>query len=209
MTRQDTNLGFSIVEALLILVVIGILGFTGWYVYHVRQTADKNHSAAANATVPTYKKKIDTKAKTAAPPVPQGTYLDFKEVRVKMLLSSSISDAVYAPVNNSLSTDGAVAVFGLSTRSIEDAGSNCDASNGPLGLVRVTATAPMRLVPPNGEAPMAPDNKTLFLIGSKYYQYIAPQDFVECGTVSTAQFEANQQAFEQSFASLQSDSAAQ
>jgi len=38
--------GFSAVEALLILVVIGILGFTGWYVYHARQPSDKDYSSA-------------------------------------------------------------------------------------------------------------------------------------------------------------------
>lgn len=57
--------GFSIVEALLILVVIGILGFTGWYIYHAKQASDKNYAVAANTTIPTYKKKTST-ANTAA-----------------------------------------------------------------------------------------------------------------------------------------------
>jgi Tfp pilus assembly protein PilV len=60
MKKHDSNLGFSVVEALLILVVVGILGFTGWYVYHAKQTSDKNYSAASESTVPTYKKKATT-----------------------------------------------------------------------------------------------------------------------------------------------------
>lgn len=68
MTKRDTNLGFSIVEALLILAVVGILGFTGWYVYHAKQTSNKDYSAAASATVPTYKKKTSTKTTTTANP---------------------------------------------------------------------------------------------------------------------------------------------
>jgi Tfp pilus assembly protein PilV len=38
--------GFSVVEGLLILVIVGILGFTGWFVWHARQTADKTLSSA-------------------------------------------------------------------------------------------------------------------------------------------------------------------
>lgn len=37
----------AIVESLLIIVVVGILGFTVWYVYHARQNSDKNLSNAA------------------------------------------------------------------------------------------------------------------------------------------------------------------
>jgi cytoskeletal protein RodZ len=36
--------GFSIVEGLLILVIVGILGFTGWYVYHSQKNASNSYS---------------------------------------------------------------------------------------------------------------------------------------------------------------------
>jgi len=49
--------GFSVIEALLVLVVIGILGFTGWYVYHAKQTSNKDYSDAASSTVPAFKTK--------------------------------------------------------------------------------------------------------------------------------------------------------
>jgi len=66
--KKTNQTGFSIVEALLILVVVGILGFTGWYVYHAKQTSDKSYSAASNSTAPTYKKKTTTtKTATANP----------------------------------------------------------------------------------------------------------------------------------------------
>jgi Tfp pilus assembly protein PilV len=63
MTKTNQS-GFSIVEALLILVVVGILGFTGWYVYHTKQTSDKDYSAT-NSTVPTYKKTNTSSAANA------------------------------------------------------------------------------------------------------------------------------------------------
>jgi predicted negative regulator of RcsB-dependent stress response len=40
--------GFSIVEALLILVIVGILGFVGWFVWHSQKATDKAYSSAAN-----------------------------------------------------------------------------------------------------------------------------------------------------------------
>jgi cytoskeletal protein RodZ len=52
--------GFSAVEALLVLIVIGILGFTGWFVYHAKQTSDKNYSTANSSKTPTYKDKKTT-----------------------------------------------------------------------------------------------------------------------------------------------------
>jgi hypothetical protein len=64
--KQTDQSGFSIIEALLILVAVCILGFTGWYVYHAKQASDQNYSAVTNSTVPTYKNKTSTKAATAA-----------------------------------------------------------------------------------------------------------------------------------------------
>jgi len=62
MKRLKDSLGFSVVEALLILVIAGILGFTGWFVYHAKKTVNKSYSAAAKSTAPTYQKKTSTKA---------------------------------------------------------------------------------------------------------------------------------------------------
>lgn len=45
--RKTDQAGFSIIEALLILVVVGILGFTGWSVYHSRTVTNKDYSSSA------------------------------------------------------------------------------------------------------------------------------------------------------------------
>jgi hypothetical protein len=57
MTKLKNSMGFSAVEALLILIVVGILGFTGWFVYHSQKVANKNYSSQPSATqTPTTKK---------------------------------------------------------------------------------------------------------------------------------------------------------
>jgi len=194
MSRQRSNqTGFGIIGIAIAVVAVVVLSGTGYVAYkaHKKPTSDvsttgSNSTGSAQTTT--------TNTSTAATITPQGTYLDLTQVGVKFLLSSSVSDAVYAPYY-APSSDGAT-VFGISTQSVTSAStaSSCSASHGLLGVISVTTTAPMKLVPPNGEAPMTPDNKTLFLIGNKYYQYIAPQ-------ITT-----DQQAVEQSFATLQSDS---
>jgi len=49
MTRLRNSLGFSAVEALLILVVVGILGFSGWFVYHSQKVANKDYNYSSSA----------------------------------------------------------------------------------------------------------------------------------------------------------------
>lgn len=42
--------GFSAIEGLLIIVIVGILGFTGWYVYNSKQNADKSNTASTQVS---------------------------------------------------------------------------------------------------------------------------------------------------------------
>ncbi len=46
--RQD-KAGFSVVEALIIIIVIGVLGFMGWTVYHAR---NNTHTTVTSSTTP-------------------------------------------------------------------------------------------------------------------------------------------------------------
>lgn len=43
MTKHDASLGFAVIEALLVLVAVGILGLTSWYVYHSQKVASKDY----------------------------------------------------------------------------------------------------------------------------------------------------------------------
>ncbi|HET6925005.1 MAG TPA: type II secretion system protein [Candidatus Saccharimonadales bacterium] len=47
--KQPDQRGFSIVETLLVLVIIGALSFVGYYVQHARKNADVSLDAATNS----------------------------------------------------------------------------------------------------------------------------------------------------------------
>ena len=55
--------GFSVVEGLLILVIVGLLGFTGWYVWktHDKTTDTLNNVDRASNSSPNYSKQVDGK----------------------------------------------------------------------------------------------------------------------------------------------------
>lgn len=59
---KSNQSGFGVVEGLLILIIVGILGFTGWYVWHSKNNANENLNAAANTNLSTSstKKKSTT-----------------------------------------------------------------------------------------------------------------------------------------------------
>jgi hypothetical protein len=96
---KNNQTGFSAVEAFLILIIIAIVGGTGWYVWHAKQTADKSLSSSA-ITSPTFEKKTAT---TVPPQASSKTYLTIKEWGIKVKLGSAdpsiISYTLLGPTN--------------------------------------------------------------------------------------------------------------
>lgn len=57
--------GFTLIEGLLILVIVGLLGGTGWYVWNAKENSDKGPSKASYIDTTTTGTK-------PAPPIPEG-----------------------------------------------------------------------------------------------------------------------------------------
>jgi hypothetical protein len=55
---RKNNDGFSAIETLLILIIIGLVGFVGWYVYQAKQTADKNTAISSSSQAAVSKPKL-------------------------------------------------------------------------------------------------------------------------------------------------------
>lgn len=52
--------GFGAIEGLLILVIVGLIGFVGWYVFHAKTDTDKSLSSAAASSAATSSTKQTT-----------------------------------------------------------------------------------------------------------------------------------------------------
>ncbi|MDB5163620.1 MAG: hypothetical protein JWS12_237 [Candidatus Saccharibacteria bacterium] len=65
--KKLNSRGFSAVEGLLILVIVGIIGFVGWYVYKSNKDANKSLSNASQSTISSQTSTKKSETKTAAP----------------------------------------------------------------------------------------------------------------------------------------------
>jgi|GEM_PF-2471482 len=61
MTRTTNQSGFAVVEALLVVIILAIVGFTGWFVWHSKQSVDATLSNTGTSTNVVGKKKAATK----------------------------------------------------------------------------------------------------------------------------------------------------
>lgn len=68
--------GFSVVEGFLVLVIIGLVAFIGWYVWHSKNATDKTLSSAN-------KSSSSAVAKSTSPKQPVGSLDDAKAQAVK------------------------------------------------------------------------------------------------------------------------------
>jgi hypothetical protein len=66
--KRDEH-GIGHIESLLVVVIVAIIGFTGWYVYHTKQNSDKALNAAAstsNNAGPRFTKKATSSSPAAS-----------------------------------------------------------------------------------------------------------------------------------------------
>jgi hypothetical protein len=153
--KRLNNDGFTLVEVLLILIFLGIIGFTGYYVWHSQKAADKALTVSDNST-----------GTVAVPATQKHTtkYLDIKEWGVKLPLSSGIESAYYEAGTADVSGSIYLSIDGYK-------GTDCAADAVTLGAIQRFA--------PNDK-----DDEGSYLtaqfpnavhVGGYYYQYQHPQ----------------------------------
>lgn len=74
MAKRLYHAGFTIVEPLLILIVLGIIGFTGWYMFRAKNSADASYTNASKSASSTVNATKATKSSFADP----GAYAGWK-----------------------------------------------------------------------------------------------------------------------------------
>lgn len=68
---KKSQKGFSAIEAVLILVIVGLLGFVVWYVFHTKSSTDNTYGNASNVQTTPPPVSNKTSSNTAAKPVVQ------------------------------------------------------------------------------------------------------------------------------------------
>jgi len=131
---KKNELGFGVVEGILVVIIISILGFVGWYVWHVKN----NITSTMTSTVSTVSSPITNK--TTVTNQPQTTkYLKIKELGVEIPLQTGLTDLEYAygvqpsrPLANSL-------FFGSSSLDVADSQCKISVTNdySPIGYVLI------------------------------------------------------------------------
>src|SRR5262245_47329090 len=84
--------GFAVVETFLMLVVVTIIGGTGWYLWHTKTQSDKSLDNAANTTV---------KPTSKIPKPNSQKYLTIKEWDLQITLGTADPSVVTYKLNNS------------------------------------------------------------------------------------------------------------
>lgn len=89
MRRQQ---GFAVLEAFIILVVVGAIGFTGWYFWHSQIHSEKPQETASkeSSTKQTSPTSTATKPSSATVDTSSKQYLDIKEWGVKIDVGSGM-----------------------------------------------------------------------------------------------------------------------
>ena len=167
---QHKQSGFAVVELLLTLILLAIVGFTGYYVWHSQKQTDKTLNTTDKSSAVTTKPKTTASAQQ---------YLTIKEWGVKIPLSADLAGAYYTTMP---SVPGAVY---LSVDAYK--GTDCAADQTSLGaLNRFTATDK----DDDGNTLLS-DSPTAVKVGTYYYDYLHPQAACDGRTTnSTAGFDA-------------------
>jgi hypothetical protein len=133
---KNNQSGFGVVEALLILVIVAIVGGTGFYVYQAQQNTNKALTSDSSTT-PNFKKKT-TKAASSSSQNTTATaanILKIPELGVQLTIPASLSKVTYAAL------EGRTGEYGVTDARLLAENPPCTAQNAPLGRILVADTA--------------------------------------------------------------------
>lgn len=86
--------GFSVVEAILIVVIVALIGVVGWLVYKNHHKTTHVNTTNTSVTQPTM--STSTKSTTTTTPVQTAKYLAVAQLGIKIPLNSTIADLSYS-----------------------------------------------------------------------------------------------------------------
>jgi Flp pilus assembly protein TadG len=98
MKRFIDKIGFAATESALVLVILGMLAGTSYYVWRSNQQAKASLDAAsqsAASTVQTHKLASPKQIKSSPPQPQNAQYLTIKEWGVRFILPQAITNATY------------------------------------------------------------------------------------------------------------------
>lgn len=193
--REDArNAGFGIVGVVLIVVAVALIGFIGWRVYDASKAKPTSSTQQQTSSSQSSGSGQPSSQPPSGTPTDTATYLNIKELGVRIKLDDSVKDATYSV--QTLSDGSLVARF--STQSLAALDPSCDAKSGQLGALEKSTASTDRL----GNE-LKPDGHTVFKFGNYYYTYATSQALCSSRVQSTVN--AALTTFRQSLTTLQTD----
>jgi Tfp pilus assembly protein PilV len=86
--KKNSQKGFTVVEAMLIVIIVGMLGGVGYYVWHSQQQVDKTYSQTANSSV---EPKLKGSTSATSPGSSNAGYFVIKEWGIRAKNTYSIT----------------------------------------------------------------------------------------------------------------------
>ena len=184
--------------AVIVLAVITLAGIA-YSVYAWQQNQKLSADVTTkNNQIADLQKQANTPTKTTTSttttqPAPTATYLDIKEMGIKIKLSDDIKDAVYSFSGSGPATPAAY----ISSTSLINKAGYCDQKTtpGPLGTITEKKSLGSLTV----------NNTTVFQVGTNYFVYTSPQAPCTQNSTDQSMEMAQVASFKQALTTLQSD----
>lgn len=129
---RKNETGFSPIEVILVLVIVGLMGVVGFMVYN-NQNKTKPATVATRTSTPTATTQTKTTTPTTVPATnSQGDYLVIKEWGVEIPLTADVKDAYYTSLKDNTFSNP---VYAIGIHSLTALDPNCAPENRSVSLI--------------------------------------------------------------------------